>query len=430
MRVRLSIGAAAAAALTVAALAHASPLVAIYTIAGPSQLKGPAGIAAADDGTLVVADTINQRVRRIAPSGRIATIAGTGDNGFSGDGGPATRARFNDPTAVALGSDGSIYVADTGNDRVRVIRPNGTIATFAGSGEQGFAGDGGPATAAQLNAPAGLVVDPFGNVYISDTGNNRVRMVHDGTITTVAAAPLEEPMGLAFARDQALLIADSGNGVVRKLSGNGSMTTVATGLDAPVDVASSAEGGFYVAEQGANRVRRVDGNGTITRVAGTGAPRFGGDGRAATGSYVNSPHAIEIANSGRELLVADTDNDRIRYVSSSDHALRLAIAAPKASVTARLVRTKVGKRRVPVVRDVAVELRLSEAAKLRLTIRKKRGRRVATIRTIGGPDVVAVRLPLRLRAGKHRLTKGHYVLGVTATNSIASAATSLELVVR
>lgn len=430
MRVRLLIAAAAAAAATVAAIAHASPLVIVYTIAGPSQLKGPAGIAAGDDGSIVVADTINQRVRRISAAGRITTIAGTGDNGFAGDGGPAKDAAFNDPTAVALGADGSVYVADTGNNRVRAIRPDGTIATVAGSADQGFSGDGGPATSAQLNAPAGLVVDPFGNVFIADSGNNRVREVHDGIINTVAAGQLKAPMGLAFARDGSLLIADSGNGVVRKLSASGALAIAASGFDTPVDVASSAQGGFYVAEQGANRVRRVDSGGAVTTTAGTGAPRFGGDGRAAARSYVNAPHAIEITNSGLELLVADTDNDRIRYVSSSDHALRLAVAATKPSVTAPLIKRKSGKRRVLVVRDVPLRLRLSRSARLAVTIGTKSGRHVARFKTYGGPDGVTLHLPGRLRSGRHRLTKDHYVVGVTATNSIASASTSMELTVR
>jgi hypothetical protein len=139
-------------------------------------------------------------------------------------------------------------------------------------------------------------------------------------------------------------------------------------------------------------------------------------------------------NSGLELLVADSDNDRIRYVSSSDHASMLALAAVRPSVRAPLGKRTVTvagrKRRIRIVRDVAMPVRLSRPARLTLTIRTKRGRLVTTVKATGGPDVVGVHLPARLRSGKHRLTKDHYVVGVTAKAGSASASSSLELVVK
>ena len=122
-------------------------------------------------------------------SGTITTIAGSGPRGFSGDGGPATAARLNSPADVAVDGSGNLYIADTGNDRIRKVDTSGTITTIAGSGASGFSGDGGPATAARLNSPADVAVDGSGNLYIADTGNDRIRKVDtSGTITTIAGS--------------------------------------------------------------------------------------------------------------------------------------------------------------------------------------------------------------------------------------------------
>jgi sugar lactone lactonase YvrE len=241
MRLRLSLLTAVAGAILGVSAAHGAVTTAIFTIAGGdghgftgdgnlatgASLDGPAGVVAAIDGAVVVADTINQRIRRIDPFGRIRTIAGNGKRGFSGDGGAATGASLQDPTALALGKDGSLFVADSGNNRIRVIHRDGTIATLAGTADQGFSGDGGPASAAQVNGPAGLALAPDGSLYFSDTGNNRVRVIHtDGTIATVAAG-LNAPAGLAVTADGSLLVADSGNNRVRRLAPDGGVTTVA-----------------------------------------------------------------------------------------------------------------------------------------------------------------------------------------------------------
>jgi hypothetical protein len=481
MRTRLWLGFAVAAATVAASAAQAAPIVSIFTIAGTgtgafagdgkpgttASLDGPAGLAALPDGSIVVADTINQRIRRIdAPAQRIRAFAGTGKLGFAGDGGPATRANFQDPTAVALGKGGVIFVADTGNSRIRVIRADGTIATIAGTADQGFSGDGGPAPSAQVNAPAGLAVDGSGRLFFSDSGNNRVRLIDlDGTITTIAgtgqagsggdggpakAAQLRAPAGLAVAADGSLLIADSGNNRVRRIALDGTIATVAgTGgggsggdggpapaaqLNLPVDVAAIPGGGFFVAEQGGNRVRRVDAGGTITRVAGTGGPRYGGDGGSATRALLNAPRAVELMPSGVELLIADTDNNRIRSVAVPGQGTLLGLAILKPSFRGKLVKKAVEvkgkKRRVLVVRNVKLALRLTRESNLTFRLRRKTGGTVAIWRAHLGPGIGAAHLPPKLLAGKRRLTKDHYVVGVTAKSGTASAAAAAELVVK
>jgi sugar lactone lactonase YvrE len=480
MRIRLCLAALAAAAALFVASAHGAPVVAIFTLAGGDEqgfkgdgrtatnarLDGPAGILALPDGAVVVADTINQRIRRIDVNNRIATIAGTGKRDFSGDGGPAKRAAFQDPTALALGKDGSIFVADTGNSRVRVIHPDGTAATLAGTADQGFSGDGGPSVAAQVNAPAGVAVDPTGRLFFSDTGNNRVRVINlDGRIATVAgtgktggagdsgpasAAQLNTPMGLAFAGDGSLLIADAGNNKIRRIAPTGVITTVAgsggggSGGDAgpatsaqlnlPVDVAAVPQGGFFITEQGGNRVRHVDATGNITRLTGTGAPRYGGDGHPAATAYLNAPRAVELLPSNFELLIADSDNNRIRYVSIPGQSARLAFAVLKPVVNAPLFKkaiiVKKKKRRILVVRDVPLTFRTTKQATISFRLATKKGKPVTSFKTHAGPGAGAVHLAKRLRSGKHRLKKDHYVVSVTATAGSASAVDSFELVVK
>jgi sugar lactone lactonase YvrE len=272
-----------------------------------------AGLALAPDGAVYLADAGNHRVRRVAPDGTIATVAGCGERGFAGDGGPATRARLARPEGVAVGADGALYIADTGNDRVRRVGPDGVIATVAGAGGRRLAaddeevvvrvgGDGGSATAAQLNWPSDVAVGPDGGLYVADTYNGRIRRVGlDGVITTVAgggtpgtlgdggpagAAWLYLPHGVAVAPDGALLIADGGNHRVRRVDAAGVITTVAGSgargfdgdggpavaarLDGPWRVALASDGGLLIADRGNGRVRRVDPAGVIATVAGTG----------------------------------------------------------------------------------------------------------------------------------------------------------------
>jgi len=157
-----------------------------------ARFAEPSGLAVLDDGTVIVADAANHRVRRIDPDGVVSTIAGTGERSFSGDGGPAVEATLSFPTDVRAGLDGELYVVDRANHRIRVISPDGMIDTLAGGGsdaEQGFRGDGGPAELALLLSPAALAITPDGEVLIADGANRRVREVDaDGVISTVAGS--------------------------------------------------------------------------------------------------------------------------------------------------------------------------------------------------------------------------------------------------
>jgi hypothetical protein len=243
------------------------------------------------DGGLLIADAAAARVRRVSPTGIITTVAGTGTRGISGDGGPATAAQIYDPQGVAAMPDGGFLIAD-GDYVVRRVSPTGTITTVAGTGVPGSAGDGGPATAAQLNVPNAVAVTADGGFLIADTGNRRIRRVSPtGIITTVAgtgvqgssgdggaatAAQLNYPAGLATTPDGGFLIADWFGNRVRWVSPTGVITTVAgTGtssvftngdggpataanLTMPYAVATTPTGGFLIAESGNAAIRLVD----------------------------------------------------------------------------------------------------------------------------------------------------------------------------
>jgi serine/threonine-protein kinase len=158
---------------------------ALTTIA--TDISGPAGLAFNAEGHLFVADHYNNGIVRVDPAGAVVIVAGTGTDGSSGDGGPAIAAELSFPTGIAFDGDGNLYLSDADNNRVRKVDPAGVIATVAGTGAPGFSGDGGPATAAELDAPAGLAVSADGRLYIADQGNDRVRRIdRDGVITTVA----------------------------------------------------------------------------------------------------------------------------------------------------------------------------------------------------------------------------------------------------
>jgi DNA-binding CsgD family transcriptional regulator/sugar lactone lactonase YvrE len=185
-------------------------------------LPRSAGLAVDSEGNVYVADSTNERVRMVARDGIIRTVAGTGGRGFSGDGGPATAAMLFGPVGLAISPDNSLFIADANNQRVRKIDHSGNIVTVAGNGTAGYGGDGGPARDAQLNMPHGLAFDRLGNLYIADFANNRVRMVDtNGVITTVAgdggAEQLLGPSAVAVDAGGALYISDTSNHRIRKL---------------------------------------------------------------------------------------------------------------------------------------------------------------------------------------------------------------------
>jgi hypothetical protein len=281
-----------------------------------------------------------------AGTGTISTIAGSDPFGdFTGDGGPATAAALNDPSGVAVMPDGGYLIADAGNDRVRRVFPDGTIRTVAGSGSYGSSGDGGPATAASLQAPIGVAALPDGSFLIADAAAARVRRVSaTGIITTAAgtgtrgisgdggpatAAAIYDPQGVTAMPDGGFLIAD-GDYVVRRVSPAGIITTVAgTGtpgfsgdggpataaqLTNPNAVAVTADGGFLIADSGNRRIRRVSPTGIITTVAGTGVQGSSGDGGTATAAQLNNPTGLAATPDGG-FLIADWFGNRVRFVS-------------------------------------------------------------------------------------------------------------------
>jgi glucose/arabinose dehydrogenase len=308
-----------------------------------AALNQPVGVAWLGDGRVLVADYQNHRVRSISPSGVITTVAGTGTAGFSGDGGAATSARLYHPTDVDATADGGFLIADLGNRRVRKVSAGGAITTVAGTGVQGSSGDGGPATSALLDAPAGVASRPSGGFLVADAGSDRVRSVSPGgTIARVAggggstddgvpatSALIDGPVGIAVLPDGGFLVAEyvgqrvrrvSPTGVITRVAGTGSAgfsgdggAATAAQLNYPVGVSPTSDGGFLVADSQNGRVRKVTSGGAIATVAGTGEPGYSGDGGPAALARLNSPDwAVEGPNGA--ILIADGANNRLRLI--------------------------------------------------------------------------------------------------------------------
>jgi len=261
-----------------------------------AELNAPQALAIDSAGNLYIADARNNRVRRVDPAGVITTVAGTGQPGFSGDGGAPSAAQLDQPAGLAIGLNDQLYIADSGNDRVRLITTEGVILTVAGTGDHGYAGDGGPATQALLRSPRGLAFDAEGDLYIVDAFNDRIRRVDvTGRIATVAGTGDEGYSGDGAAATAAQLRLDLG----------------------AVDVSGSAiavdsRGDLYVADSGNDRIRRVGVDGVITTIAGS-TSGYGGDGGDAAAALLQMPLSIATAPDGA-LLVADTGNARLREI--------------------------------------------------------------------------------------------------------------------
>ena len=309
-----------------------------------AQLNVPLGVSATPDGGYLIADALNNRIRKVSASGVISTVAGT-TAGFSGDGGPAISAQLFTPVAVAATADGGFLIADRGNQRIRRVDSGGTITTVAGNGTAGFLGDGGPATAARIANPNGVAPTASGGFLIGDTSNQRIREVlPGGTIITRAGtgaagfngdaqpattAQLNFPHGVVATPDGGFLTADRSNHRVREVSSTGTITTVAgTGtagtsgdglaataaqLNLPTSIALLG-GGFVVSEQGSSLVRRVSGGGVISTLAGS-TEGFSGDGGPATAAQLDHPFGVATTVDG-DVLIGDTDNHRVRRVES------------------------------------------------------------------------------------------------------------------
>ena len=311
---------------TVAGMSH------LFGDGGPAQqavLFAPSGADIDSEGNLYVAEAENRVIRKIDPSGVITTFAGSGKDGSTGDDGPALAAKFRAPSDVAIGGDGSVFVADSSNFRVRKIFVDGTISAYAGRGSYGNDGDGGPATEARMRAPSGIAIDSDGNLFIADSSSHVVRRVDpSGMISTFA-----------------------GTGV-RGFSGDGGPAAEAQ-LNSPTDVFTDASGNVYITDFGNTRIRRVDAGGVITTIVehngnitsaviepndgflfidanvdkllvawANGNPQsfntkprgFAGDGGSAQNASFNSPNKLIVAPDGR-IFVCDWDNHRVRVLT-------------------------------------------------------------------------------------------------------------------
>ncbi len=298
-----------------------------------------------------IADYANNRIRKVtASTGIITTIAGTGSASFSGDGGAATAATLNGPSGVAVDGSGNVYIADVNNNRVRIVNTSGVINTFAGTGTGSFSGDGGPATAATLNAPGRVFCDPAGNVYVSDRNNYRIRKINTSlVITTFAgngsssyggdggpatAASFGIPYCMAIDASANLYLADlydnrvrkidASSGIITTFAGNGSGTfsgnggpATAAGVPGPEGIAFDSYGNLYIGDNttglGDNRIRRVDPCGIITTYAGTGGSGSSGDGGAATAATFYFPGGVAV-DGNNILYIADQFNNKVRYI--------------------------------------------------------------------------------------------------------------------
>ncbi|MEO8368750.1 MAG: hypothetical protein ABI806_06095, partial [Candidatus Solibacter sp.] len=297
-----------------------------------AQFSSIQGIAIDRLGNLYISDTDNHRVRKIS-GGLVRTIAGTGAPGFGGDGKPATDAQLNLPYGLALDAAGNLYVADSGNQRVRRITPDGMISTVAGTGKRASSPDGLPPLQTSLLAPRNIAADAAGNLYIAEFEGHRVRLLTpDGKVTTVAGngvagfsgdgksaklAQLSFPAGLAFDRAGALYIADSGNHAVRKIYADGSIGTVlgrnvATQLYTPVALAFDPAGTIYVGQSSFTVSAFTTGGRWIT-AAGNGETGFAGDGQSAVSAMLTSVHDLA-TDQGGNLLIADSI--RVRQVDT------------------------------------------------------------------------------------------------------------------
>jgi len=312
-----------------------------------ANFKTPAGLAFDPEGNLYIADRENHRVRKLDTSGNISTFAGIGKAGFSGDGGPAVRAKLNLPSGLAADEKGNLYISDRSNDRIRVVDKKGVIRTYAGTGVAGFQGDAGSALKAQLDKPFGIALDEAENLYIADRNNNRVRKVSpEGIITTVAGdggfffmgdngpayrASVAAPTGVAVDKKGNLYIADRNNnrirlvdklGMIRTVAGTGqqgyngeSETARETNLYLPFGLTVDSNDKLLVIDRSHYRIRRIDPkSGKVETIAGNGLKLFAGDGGTATGATLSFPHGMFV-DKNDNLIFSDKGHYRIRKIT-------------------------------------------------------------------------------------------------------------------
>jgi uncharacterized protein (TIGR03437 family) len=314
----------------------------------------------------------------IVTTGLVAIIAGSGaPPNFGGDNGPATAAQLDSPSSVAMDSSGNWYIADTANNRIRMVTPAGVISTIAGTATAGSTGDNGPASAAELNAPRGLAFDIFGNLYVADSGNNEVRKITPaGLIVPVPVAlQLNNPVSVAIDGLGSVYIADSGNNRIVEVTAAGTTSILATingpqavavdpsgnilvadptqvwtvtpaglastlisGLNSPSGLAIASDGSLLIAETGANLVQQWTTSGSLATIAGTGTAGFSGDGGPALSAQLNGPAGIGVGANG-VFWIADSGNNRIRSLTPIAGSSETAPTSPITVVNAASLAT-------------------------------------------------------------------------------------------
>jgi streptogramin lyase len=348
--------------LVFVALAGMAQAVEIRTIAGSgakgfsgdggpaakAQINNPFGLTRGPDGALYFCDMDNQRVRKIAPGGTISTVAGSGQKGYAGDGGPALHAKLNEPYEVRFDAAGDLYFVERLNAIVRKAGlKSGVISTVAGNGTEGFSGDGGPATQAQMKQPHSIAFDQAGDLYICDISNNRIRQVamKTGLITTfagtgekkpapdgapIAGTPLNGPRAIDFDRHGDLWLAlregnaiyrlDLKAGTLHHMAGTGKSGFTGNGgparqaaLSGPKGISIAPDGDVYFADTESHSIRKIAlKKGTVELVAGTGAKGDGPDGDPL-GCKLTRPHGVFVDRDGT-VLIGDSEAHRIRAV--------------------------------------------------------------------------------------------------------------------
>ena len=288
----------------------------VTTLAGdgsPQFFSDPFAVAAAKDGTIYISDAGDtNRIRKLSPDGTVTTL----------------EAAFNTPSGLAIDNDGNLYVADTGNNQISKITPAGTVATLAGDGNAGYVD--GPAAQARFNGPIGIAVDAAGNVFVSDTYNDRIRMISpDGQVSTVAGAGMpgfadgdrrtslfDTPCGIVVANDGTLIVADTGNDRLRKITKDGNVSTFTVNsenLSSPIGLALTYDNVLYVTELDSSRVLQVAPDGNTHVIAGSG-PGFA---NGSDSTRFNRPTGVAIDPRNGELYVADSANYLVRRLSQT-----------------------------------------------------------------------------------------------------------------
>lgn len=269
--------------------------------AASAQLHGPTGLIRAADGSVYFCDTDNQAVRKISAAGVISTLAGNGHRGYSGDGGPASAATLNEPFEVRIDPAGNLYFCERLNHVIRRIdAKTGTISTLAGTGKPGFSGDGGPATAATFKEPHSLQFGPDGNLYVCDIGNNRIRRIDmkSGVITTFAGNGQKKPTP-----DDAPFVSSPLNG--------------------PRAIDFDLAGNLWVALREGNTVVKLDlHTGRAHHMAGTGKKGFTGNGGPALQATLSGPKGIAVGPDG-SVYLADTESHSIRRIDPKTDTIDL-----------------------------------------------------------------------------------------------------------